>query len=107
MGIHLVYMTMGSKEEAVAIGKELVTSKLAACINLIDNMNSIYFWEGKLQEDKEVILIAKTPESKVPELTEKVKALHSYDCPCIISFPVSGGNKSFIDWVKDEVAQGK
>ncbi len=103
MTINMVYITAGRKEEAETIGRELVTGKLAACVNLIDNMNSIYFWEGKLQNDSEVILIAKTVEALVPKLIEKVKAIHSYDCPCIISLPVSDGNPAFLEWIAGEV----
>lgn len=103
MKINFVYMTAGTLEEAESIGKELVSSGLAACVNIIENMKSIYFWEGKLQKDTEVVLIAKTIKSKVPSLVEKVKSMHSYDCPCVISLPVSGGNRSFMDWIQDSV----
>ncbi|MBW1813394.1 MAG: divalent-cation tolerance protein CutA [Deltaproteobacteria bacterium] len=103
MKINLVYMTAGTAEEAESIGKELVSSGLAACVNIIENMKSIYFWEGELQKDAEVVLIAKTIESNVSSLIEKVKLLHSYDCPCVISLPVLDGNKSFMDWIEDSV----
>jgi periplasmic divalent cation tolerance protein len=103
MIVNLIYITAKDKAEARKIGSELVESKLAACVNIIDNMNSIYVWEGKIQDDKEVILIAKTTEAQVPLLIEKVKTLHSYDCPCILSIPVSGGNKEFLDWIANEV----
>ena len=78
-------------------------SKLAACVNIIDQMNSMYMWEGELQDDSETILIAKTTQDRVPELIEKVKSTHSYDCPCIISFPISDGNDAFLDWIAGEV----
>ena len=103
MKVNLIYITAKDKAEARKIGSELVVSKLAACVNIIDNMNSMYVWEGKIQDDKEVILIAKTTEARVPLLIEKVKTLHSYDCPCIVSIPVSGGNREFLDWIANEV----
>ena len=103
MTINLVYMTAGNKAEAETIGSALVKSKLAACVNIIDQMNSIYMWEGELQQDAEVILIAKTTEKHVPDIVNKVKALHSYDCPCIVSLPVSDGNPAFLDWIIDSV----
>ena len=103
MNINFIYMTVGSKDEARKIGKELVTSKLAACVNILDNMNSFYMWEGEIQDDKEVVMIAKTTENRVPELVEKVKSLHSYDCPCIVSLPVMSGNQPFLDWIAEEV----
>lgn len=103
MKINFVYMTAGNTNEAESIGKELVSSGLAACVNIIDNMKSIYFWEGELQHDNEVIMIVKTIESNVPSLIEKVKSLHSYDCPCIVSLPVLDGNTSFMQWISDSV----
>ena len=96
-------MTAGSREEARKIGKELVISRLAACVNIWDNMNSFYMWQGKVQDDTEVVMIAKTAEDRVPALVEKVKSLHSYECPCIVSIPISGGNQAFLDWIAEEV----
>ena len=99
----LVYMTFSSKAEAVAVGRELVGHGLAACVNIIDQMNSIYHWDGELQYDTEVVMIAKTLASRVPELTEIVKANHSAECPCILTLPVTGGNPDFLAWIADEV----
>ena len=103
MEIRIVYMTAGSIAEARDIGKQLVSERLAACVNLMDGMRSIYRWNGDIQEEGEAILIAKTTEEKLPVLVEKVKSLHSYDCPCIVSLPVSGGNAAFLQWVAGEV----
>ena len=103
MKINFIYMTVGSKEEARKIGKELVTTRLAACVNILDNMNSFYRWEGKIQDDTEVVMIAKTTEERVPDLIKKVKSLHSYDCPCIVSLPVAGGHQPFLDWIAGNV----
>ena len=102
MKVNFIYMTAGSKDEARKIGKELVISRLAACVNILDNMNSFYMWQGKVQDDAEIVMIAKTTEDRVPALIEKVKSLHSYDCPCIVSIPVSGGNQAFLDWIAEE-----
>ena len=103
MKINFVYMTAGSKDEAAKIGKELVTSRLAACVNILDNMNSFYLWQGKIQDAAEVVMIAKTTEDRIPELIKKVKSIHSYDCPCIVSLPVLGGYQPFLDWIAKEV----
>jgi periplasmic divalent cation tolerance protein len=102
MNTNLIYITTGSMDEAKTIGKELVSSRLAACVNIIDNMNSMYWWDGEIQDDREVIIIAKTRESIVPELIEKVKSIHSYECPCIVSLPISDGNEAFLQWVAKE-----
>jgi periplasmic divalent cation tolerance protein len=103
MKINFIYMTIGNKAEARKIGTELVTSRLAACVNIFDNMNSMYLWEDKIQDDTEVVMIAKTTETLVPQLIEKVKSLHSYDCPCIVSLPVSDGHRPFLDWIVEQV----
>jgi periplasmic divalent cation tolerance protein len=100
MPVNFIYMTAGSKSEAQKIGKALVESRLAACVNILDNMQSIYRWEEKIQEDSEVVLIAKTTESLVSQLIDKVKSLHSYDCPCIVSLPILDGYPPFLDWIK-------
>ena len=78
-------------------------SRLAACVNILDNMQSIYRWEQEIQQDTEVVLIAKTTASLVSQLIEKVKTLHSYDCPCIVSLPILDGYAPFLDWVEAEV----
>ena len=74
MVVNFIYMTASSKTEAQKIGKALVESRLAACVNILDNMQSIYRWEEKVQEDAEVVLIAKTTESLVAQLIDKVKS---------------------------------
>jgi len=103
MAVNFIYMTAGNKAEAKKIGKELVASRLAACVNILDNMNSVYMWDGEIQDDSEVVMIAKTTRERVPELVEKVKSIHSYECPCIVSLAVLDGHKPFLDWIKGEV----
>ena len=102
MNVNFVYITAGSPEEAHSIGRVLVTSKLAACVNILNDMNSIYMWDGKVQTDSEVVMIVKTTEKLLPDLVDKVKSLHSYECPCIVAIPVSGGNPAFLDWIAAE-----
>lgn len=103
MTVQWVYMTIGSLEESRRIGEVLVKGRLAACVNIIDNMRSLYVWNGELQDDRETVLIAKTTEDRLPDLVETVKRLHSYDCPCIVALPVQGGASDFIDWVRASV----
>jgi len=102
MKTNLVYITAGSIDEARTIARELVSNRLAACANIIDNVNSLYWWNGEIQDDREVILIAKTRESLIPELVDKVKSMHSYECPCIVSLPIIDGNPAFLDWIAEE-----
>ena len=105
MTVNLIYMTASSKTEAQKIGKALVESRLAACVNILDNMQSIYRWEQEIQQDTEVVLIAKTTGNLISQLIEKVIALHSYDCPCIVSLPISDGYPPFLDWIQAEVKE--
>lgn len=102
MNLNLVYITAGDKDEARRIGRELLESRLAACVNIVDGMNSMYWWQGELQDETEAVLIAKTKESLVPELIEKVKSVHSYDCPCVVSVPILDGNADFLKWIEAE-----
>lgn len=96
-------MTAGSSEEAAQIGDVLVTEHLAACVNLIHGMTSIYRWEGKAQHESETVLIAKTTKERVSALTERVNEMHSYDCPCIVVVPIEGGNTDFLNWVSGQL----
>jgi periplasmic divalent cation tolerance protein len=96
------YITAGSREEALRIARALVEERLAACANLIEGVTSIYRWEGAIQQDAEVALLAKTRSDLVPRLTERVVEMHSYDCPCVVALPIEGGNQAFLDWIADE-----
>ena len=98
----LVYITSGSLEEAKNIGQTLVEQNLVACVNILENMTSIYKWEDKLEEDQEVVMIAKTRKTLMPKLIETVNSLHSYDCPCILELPIQGGNPEFLSWIETE-----
>ena len=104
-----VYITAGSIEEAKNIGQKLVEQNLAACVNLLENMISIYKWEDKLEEGQEVVMIAKTRKILMPKLIETVNSLHSYDCACILELPIQGGNPEFLSWIetKTEVTEEK
>ena len=95
-------MTAGSIEEAKGIGRILVGQNLAACVNLLENMTSIYIWKDKLEEDQEVVIIAKTRKTLMPKLIETVNSLHSYDCACILELPIQGGNPEFLSWIEKE-----
>jgi periplasmic divalent cation tolerance protein len=98
----LVYITASDHAEAEKIGRLLLEEKLAACVNIVDGMRSMFWWEGALEQGHETILLAKTKPSLLDELTAKVKAVHSYDLPCIVALPIVGGNQDFIDWISSE-----
>jgi periplasmic divalent cation tolerance protein len=103
MEIRFVYITAAGLEQAKEIGRKLVTSRLAACVNIFERMHSIYLWEGELQEAAEAVLMAKTTRDRVEALTEKVRTLHGYAVPCIVSIPIDGGNHDFLSWIAGEV----
>jgi len=101
MPYKLVYITAGNLADAKNIGRELVEKRLAACVNIIDNMKSIYYWEGKLCEENEVVILAKTTESRVDALIDRVKKIHPYKCPCIVVVPIEKGNDDFLKWIRE------
>ena len=102
MKASLIYITHENAEKATSLGKKLVQEKLAACVNIIPSMQSIYHWKGSVESATETVLIAKTRESLVHQLIQRVKTLHSYECPCIISLPIQGGNENFLEWIYSE-----
>ncbi len=104
MAHNLIYMTTETEADAERIGRALVGERLAACINIVAGMRSMYWWDGAVQQSSETILIAKTRTSLVDRLTERVRELHTYDCPCIVSLAIDGGNPAFLDWIDAETA---
>jgi len=97
-----VYITNPNKKEAKSIAKYLLSKKLIACVNIYSNINSLYPWKGKLADETEVILIAKTIDKNYQEIKQEVKKIHSYTIPCIMKIPVEA-NKEYADWLKSEL----
>lgn len=102
--MQLIYMTAPSKEEALKITRALVEENLLACANIIDQVTSVYQWQGKVNEEAEVVVIGKTGDGCVSRLVTRVKQLHSYECPCVVSLKVEEGNEDFIRWVDSHAA---
>jgi periplasmic divalent cation tolerance protein len=102
MSEHIVVLvTCGSEEEALKIANALVIEHLAACANLVAPIRSIYRWEGKICDEKEWLLIVKTQMQRFEELEKKVKSLHSYSVPEIISLPITEGSSAYLNWIKE------
>jgi periplasmic divalent cation tolerance protein len=99
MATVLAYITAKDLGEAERLGKNLVESKFAACVNILPGMHSIYRWQGKVEDANEVLVIAKTDDSLGEALIAEVKRLHSYECPCVLLLPVSGGNVDYLRWL--------
>ncbi|SMH57888.1 divalent-cation tolerance protein CutA [Azospirillum agricola] len=100
----LAYVTAGSREEALRIGRALVGERLAACANVLDGMTSVYRWNGAIEEAAEAVLIAKTRAELFEPLAERVRALHSYDTPCVVEVKLGRGNPAFLAWLGQETA---
>ncbi len=103
MKTKLIYVTAPNFAEAERIAETVVTEQLAACANIFDGVTSIFHWEGNLCRESEAVLILKTTEEQVEELTARIQELHSYDCPCIVALPIESGNPAFLEWVSREV----
>jgi periplasmic divalent cation tolerance protein len=102
MAVSFCYVTAGSREEALAIGRTVVEERLAACANVLDDMSSIYWWQGTLEQASEAVLILKTRAELVERLTARVRELHSYECPCVVALPIEAGNPAYLDWIARE-----
>lgn len=102
--LSFVYMTAGTSEEARRIARTLVEERLAACVNILDNMNSFYEWKGQIQDDREVVLIAKTRRTLFAQLAARVKELHSYEVPCIVELPLQDGYAPFLEFIERQTA---
>ncbi|XP_040298587.1 protein CutA [Bufo bufo] len=103
--ISAAYVTCPNETVAKDIARGLVERKLAACVNIIPQVTSIYEWKGKIEEDSEILLMIKTRSSKVPALTEYVRSVHPYEVCEVISVPIEQGNAPYLSWVADNVPE--
>lgn len=101
MDYMVVLITVTDEDEAVKIGKTLVEEKLAGCVNIIKGIRSIYFWQGKVEDEPEVLMIVKTKTDLFDELEKRVKSLHSYTVPEIIGIKIDKGSEGYLNWLTD------
>jgi periplasmic divalent cation tolerance protein len=94
----IVYVTAGSKENASEIARELVSKRLAACVNMFP-VFSIYRWKGEIEEDNEIAMFVKTDSSRLEEIIALVKSLHTYEVPAIEFWKIEGGEQGYLDWI--------
>jgi periplasmic divalent cation tolerance protein len=100
-----VYITASSRAEALKIGRALVAERLAACANVLPRARSVYWWQGKMEEADEAVLVAKTRAALAGRLIERVKSLHSYSCPAIVALPILKGNPDYLAWIAAETKE--
>jgi periplasmic divalent cation tolerance protein len=100
----VVFITAPDTDEAGKIAGILLEKRLAACVNTVPGVNSIFRWQGNLESEHEILLIVKSKASRFPEIIETVKQNHSYEVPEVIALPVIGGNEDYLDWLEKEVS---
>lgn len=100
MSYNFVIMTASNKKEAVKIVRTLLEERLIACANILDSVSSFFWWQGKIDEEKEVLVIMKSNENLFEKLSKRVIELHSYDVPEILAIPIVNGSQSYLDWMK-------
>lgn len=96
------YIPCKDQEEALSIGKQCVSQKIAACGNILPGMMSVYEWEGKIRTETECLLLLKTTQAQQHDVTETVQSLHSYDLPCIVFLPIESGHDPYLRWIDEQ-----
>jgi len=100
--VAIVYSTIGNIVDARKIANTLVEEQLVACVNIIPNIESVYRWEGKIDSDNEVAILAKTTDENIKKTIQRIKTLHTYELPDIIVLPIVGGFKEYLDYIHNE-----
>ena len=100
----VVYVT-APEDEAVNLAKTLVDERLVACVNIVPGLRSIYWWQGKVEDEPEVLCIMKTRGNLFESLRDRVRELHSYEVEEIIALPILAGNLPYLDWIKENTQQ--
>ncbi len=98
----VVFITVSGEEEARRIAGVLVEARKAACVNIVSGVDSVFWWKGELDSERESLLIVKTRAALLSEVVELVKGAHSYDVPEIIALPIVAGNEDYLDWLDQE-----
>ncbi len=97
----IVFITASNEEEAARIAHALVEAHLAGCVNIVKEVRSIYRWQGKIEDEAEVLMIAKTRGELFEALSEKVGELHSYTVPEVIAFKIDSGSRKYLSWLRE------
>lgn len=87
------------------IARDLLELRLIACANIFDGVTSMYRWEGEIRQDSETVLILKTTQQQLPELTARICKIHPYHCPCVVTWPITAGNSNYLQWIESETVR--
>jgi periplasmic divalent cation tolerance protein len=101
-GIYILFSTINDLKEAEKISGALLEERLAACVNIVPGLLSIYRWKGNIERDQEYLMILKTSEAKLPQLIRRLTELHPYEVPEAVSFPIEQGHEPYLDWVRKQ-----
>ena len=96
-----VYVTCPDEETAVRIARDLLDKRLVACANVVPRVRSLYRWEGRVQDEREVAMFMKTRRALVPDVLREARALHPHEVPCIVAFDLAAGEKDYLSWVAE------
>jgi periplasmic divalent cation tolerance protein len=102
----IVFVTAPNNDEAARIANSLVSERLAACVNIVGGIESIYRWEGEVMRDRETLLIIKTVDERYVELERRVKELHTYTTPEVIAYRIERGSDAYLEWLRDSTTRG-
>jgi periplasmic divalent cation tolerance protein len=103
--VYVAYCTCPSEDEAQSIAQTLVAEDLAACVNILPGVTSVYRWQGQVETDAEALLIIKTTEGCCQSLTARIEQLHPYDVPEVIAYPITTGHENYLNWVRQCTAK--
>lgn len=102
--VAVVYTTIDNIQDARRIAQTLVEEQLVACVNILNHVESIYRWKGEIENDEEIVLIAKTVDENIKKTIQRIKQLHTYDLPDIIVLPIIGGLKEYLNYITNETS---
>jgi periplasmic divalent cation tolerance protein len=105
-GIVFLYVTHPDAAAASALGRALVESEVAACVNVFAGMSTVYRWQGVIEEGREAVMIVKTRADLEHAARAAILEAHPYDCPCVVTIPVAGGHAAYLDWLASSCRPG-
>lgn len=100
--LRVVLVTVSSEDEGLKVARGLVARRLAACVNIVPGVRSVYRWKGEVKDDKELLLVVKTRETHLAHVVQTVKELHSYSVPETIALPIVNGSEAYLGWLQEE-----